>query len=86
MIGDIRMTVQNMRKAKDYIRGDGFGRAGDLKSAFKKAIRRLEELQAMLEQGPVLEPEIIDANPNCLGYGADNVPDCTCKQILKSLT
>jgi len=36
MIGEIRMTVQNMRKAKDMIRGDGFGRAGYLKSEFKK--------------------------------------------------
>jgi hypothetical protein len=81
MIGEIRMTVQNMRKAKDMIRGDGFGRAGYLKSEFKKAIRRLESLQAMLEEGPLLEAAEDDANPNCCGHLEDNVPNCICRQI-----
>jgi hypothetical protein len=87
MIGEIRMTVQNMRKAKDMIRGDGFGRAGYLKSEFKKAIRRLESLQAMLEEGPLLEAaeDAEDANPNCCGHLEDNIPTCTCRQIEATL-
>ncbi len=80
MIGEIRATVQNMRKAKDAIRGDGFGRAGYLKSEFKKAIRRLESLQALLEEGPLPEAAV-DANPWCLGHGADNIPGCECRRI-----
>jgi len=84
MIGQIRGTVHNLRAVKDLIRGDGFGRAGDLKSAFKKAIRRLEELQALLEEGPL--PEAVeDANPNCFGHGADNAPGCECRLILRNV-
>jgi hypothetical protein len=88
MIGEIRMTVRNMRKAKDEIHGDGFGRAGYLKSEFKKAIRRLESLQAMLEEGPLPEAAV-DANPDCMGHGTDptngNVPNCTCRLIAATL-
>jgi hypothetical protein len=87
MIGEVRMMLQNMRKAKDAIRGDGFGRAGYLKSEFKKAIRRLESLQAMLEEGPLPEAaEIIDSNPDCCGHLIDNIPNCTCRLIAESLT
>jgi hypothetical protein len=85
MIGEIRATVSRMRQAKDSIRGDGFGRAGDVKMSFKKAIRRLEELQALLELGPIEEiPD--DPNPNCMGHGADNIPTCTCRLIANSIT
>lgn len=85
MIGQIRMTVKNMRTAKDEIRGDGFGRVGDLKSAFKKAIRRLEELEALLELGPV-DVQTSDApNPNCCGHGIDNVAGCECRLIASSI-
>jgi len=85
MIGEIRATVSRLRQAKDAIRGDGFGRAGDLKMSFKKAIRRLEELQALLELGPV-EMEIYDdPNPNCCGHGIDNLAGCECRLIARSL-
>jgi len=86
MIGEIRATIMRMRQAKDVIRGDGFGRAGDLKMSFKKAIRRLEELQALLELGPVEMEVFDDPNPNCMGHGADNIPTCTCRLIANSLT
>jgi hypothetical protein len=86
MIGEVRMMLQNMRKAKDAIRGDGFGRAGYLKSEFKKAIRRLESLQAMLEEGPLPEASTAeDANPNCSGHGIDNVTGCECRLIARNL-
>ena len=84
MIGRIRADVHYMRKAMDEIRGDGFGRAGYLKSEFKKAIRRLESLQAMLEEGPLPEAAE-DANPDCCGRLADNLPNCVCRQIAASL-
>jgi hypothetical protein len=84
MIGRIRADVHYMRKAMDEIRGDGFGRAGYLKSEFKKAIRRLESLQAMLEEGPLPEAAE-DANPNCCGHGAENVVGCDCRRIAATL-
>lgn len=86
LIGQIRGMLHNLQAVKKLIRGDGFGRAGDLKSAFKKSIRRLEELQVLLEAGPI--DELVqgdDANPNCLGHGADNVPSCECRLILKNV-
>ena len=86
MIGRIRADVHYMRKAMDEIRGDGFGRAGYLKSEFKKAIRRLESLQAMLEEGPLPEDGVLDdVNPDCMGHGTDNIPGCICRQIAASL-
>lgn len=86
MIGQIRMMVQNMRKAKDAIRGDGFGRAGYLKSEFKKAIRRLEALQAMLEEGPLPEEsDEPDTNPDCCGHLENNIPGCICRLIAATL-
>lgn len=85
MIGRIRADVHYMRIAMNEIHGDGFGRAGYLKSEFKKAIRRLESLQAMLEEGPLPEAAV-DTNPDCCGHLADNIPTCTCRLIAKSLT
>jgi len=85
MIGRIRADVHYMRQAMDEIRGDGFGRAGYLKSEFKKAIRRLESLQAMLEEGPLPEAAV-DTNPDCCGHLIDNIPGCTCRLIARSLT
>jgi len=79
-ISEIQAIVRTLRTQWATIHGDGFGRAGTLRGEFKKTVRRLENLQIMLELGPLEEPPE-DANPDCCGHLADNIPGCTCRLI-----
>src|SRR5271157_603471 len=83
----LRSMVNVLRTRRNALRsGDGFGYAGNLISAYKRTISRLEELIALVETAPAEEPAVGEkANPNCDGIGEHNVPGCECHLIWKKL-
>lgn len=80
---DVEEIISQLRAGRREVRGDGFGYAGSLISAYKKAVTALEELQEKLkETPPPAEAESLKAdNPNCFGFGSDNTPECNCRKV-----
>jgi len=80
MIGEIRMTVQNMRKAKDMIRGTvSVERATSRVSSRKPSAARVPSSHAggrSAARSSRMMPIRI-----CCGHLEDNVPNCICRQI-----
>lgn len=79
----IEDIISQLRAERKDVRGDGFGYAGSLISAYKKAITALEELQEKLkETPPPAEVESLKAaNPDCFGFGSDNTAECKCRKV-----
>jgi len=80
---ELRAMVDRLRGRRSALSGgDGFGRAGALIGAYKKAISRMEELAALVEAAPPEEAlEIAVPNPDCCG----NMPSCQCRLIFEKL-
>lgn len=79
----IEEMIAELRAAKNEVRGDGFGHAGSVISAYKKAISTLEDLQEKLkETPPPAEAEsLVALNPDCFGFGKDNAVGCNCRKV-----
>ena len=95
-LSEFEMFIQQLREEGRALQGDGFGYIGNLKAAYKKACKALDELNDMIKNRPVEEPcgcppqlpcEVCAApqqqnqNPDCLGQGADNLPHCRCRIV-----
>lgn len=80
---DIDAVISQLRAEKNAVRGDGFGYAGALISTYKKAISALEDLQEKLKETPppVEAESLIATNPDCFGFGGDNVAECKCRKV-----
>jgi hypothetical protein len=81
---ELRAMIDRLRERRKAMRGgDGFGHAGAVIGAYKKAISRMEELAELVETPPPEgEPEvIINVNPDCYG----NLSRCQCRLIFEKL-
>ena len=79
---NVEEIISQLRTDRNEVRGDGFGYAGSLIAVYKKAIMALEALQEKLkETPPPAEVESLKAdNPDCFGFGSDNVAGCSCRK------
>lgn len=78
---EISEFLIRLRAYGKNIEGDGFGKVGDLKAALKRTCVRLEEVVALIEQIPSAPAEQFLGNPDCCGFGGDNVAGCECRKI-----
>ena len=61
--GELQQIIARLRQRADEVRGDGFSYAGNLKSAYKRAIKRLEELAELAAAAPTTD--FVEPHPNC---------------------